>query len=61
MQPSAFVTPAPITAPVMSLPCEPDLLQPHLSSSHDPGQTPPGAPKEASAQVESRPRGPSHT
>ncbi|XP_073452683.1 protein transport protein Sec31B isoform X1 [Aquarana catesbeiana] len=49
-KPSAFVTPAPITAPVMSLPCEPDLLQPHLSSSHDPGQTPPGAPKEASAQ-----------
>ncbi|CAI9553747.1 unnamed protein product [Staurois parvus] len=34
-KPSAFVPPAPITAPVMSLSSEPDLLQPHLSSSHD--------------------------
>ncbi|KAM5141534.1 protein transport protein Sec31B isoform 2-T2 [Mantella aurantiaca] len=49
-KPSAFVPPAPITAPVMSLPTEPDPLQPHLSSSHDPGQTPPGAPKETSVQ-----------
>ncbi|XP_068113975.1 protein transport protein Sec31B isoform X2 [Hyperolius riggenbachi] len=48
-KPSAFVPPAPITAPVMSLPSEPDPLQPHLSL--DSGQTPPGAPKEASMQA----------
>ncbi|XP_072280945.1 protein transport protein Sec31B isoform X3 [Pyxicephalus adspersus] len=49
-KPSAFVPPAPITAPVMSLPTEPDPLQPHLSSSQDLGQSPPGAPKEANVQ-----------
>ncbi|XP_018428433.1 PREDICTED: protein transport protein Sec31B [Nanorana parkeri] len=49
-KPSAFVPPAPITAPVKSLPSEPDPFQPYLSSSHDGGQTPPGAPKEASIQ-----------
>ncbi|KAM9326643.1 protein transport protein Sec31B [Gastrophryne carolinensis] len=49
-KPSAFVPPAPITAPVMSLPSEPDPFQPHMSSILDPSQTPPGAPKEASLQ-----------
>uniref|UniRef100_A0A8C0FV98 Protein transport protein Sec31A n=1 Tax=Bubo bubo TaxID=30461 RepID=A0A8C0FV98_BUBBB len=59
--PEKFTPPAPITAPVMSLPTEPQGIHPQLSRLQESGQSPPGAPKEGSLQV---PRGigafPSH-
>ncbi|NXL64248.1 SC31B protein, partial [Chordeiles acutipennis] len=49
--PEKFTPPAPITAPVMSLPAEPQGIHPQLSRLHESGQSPPGAPKEGSLQV----------
>ncbi|NXA18974.1 SC31B protein, partial [Ibidorhyncha struthersii] len=46
-----FTPPAPITAPVMSLPAEPQGMHPQLSTLQESGQSPPGAPKEGSLQV----------
>ncbi|KGL96311.1 Protein transport protein Sec31B [Charadrius vociferus] len=46
-----FTPPAPITAPVMSLPAEPQGMNPQLSRLQESGQSPPGAPKEGSLQV----------
>ncbi|NWI30200.1 SC31B protein, partial [Sula dactylatra] len=46
-----FTPPAPITAPVMSLPAEPQGIHPQLSRLQESGQSPPGAPKEGSLQV----------
>lgn len=45
-----FTPPAPITAPVMSLPTEPRALLPQIPRSQELGQAPPGAPKESSMQ-----------
>ncbi|KAG6921586.1 SEC31 -like protein B, COPII coat complex component [Chelydra serpentina] len=45
-----FTPPAPITAPVMSLPAEPWALLPQIPRSQELGQAPPGAPKEGSMQ-----------
>ncbi|KAG8552063.1 hypothetical protein GDO81_004398 [Engystomops pustulosus] len=50
-----LMPPAPITTPVMKLPPEPEILHPHLSIGADPGQTPPGAPKEAGMQFHRMP------
>ncbi|NWX47292.1 SC31B protein, partial [Steatornis caripensis] len=49
--PEKFAPPAPITAPVMSLPAEPQGMHPQLSRLQESGQSPPGAPKEGSLQV----------
>ncbi|NWI90384.1 SC31B protein, partial [Pitta sordida] len=49
--PEKFTPPAPITAPVMGLPAEPQGLLPQLSRLQESGQSPPGAPKEGSLQV----------
>ncbi|NWW86203.1 SC31B protein, partial [Rhynochetos jubatus] len=49
--PEKFTPPAPITAPVMSLPAEPQGIHPQLSRLQESGQSPPGAPKEGSLQV----------
>ncbi|NXN61255.1 SC31B protein, partial [Rynchops niger] len=49
--PDKFTPPAPITAPVMSLPAEPQGIHPQLSRLQESGQSPPGAPKEGSLQV----------
>ncbi|KAM9188245.1 protein transport protein Sec31B isoform 2-T2 [Mergus octosetaceus] len=48
--PEKFTPPAPITAPVMSLPTEPQGIHPSLSRLQESGQSPPGAPKEGSLQ-----------
>ncbi|NWZ22363.1 SC31B protein, partial [Asarcornis scutulata] len=49
--PEKFTPPAPITAPVMSLPTEPQGIHPSFSRLQESGQSPPGAPKEGSLQV----------
>ncbi|NXV29454.1 SC31B protein, partial [Rissa tridactyla] len=49
--PDKFTPPAPITAPVMSLPAEPQGIHSQLSRLQESGQSPPGAPKEGSLQV----------
>ncbi|XP_052654494.1 protein transport protein Sec31B isoform X2 [Harpia harpyja] len=49
--PEKFTPPAPITAPVMSLPAEPQGIHPQLSRLQESGQSPPGAPKEGSLQL----------
>ncbi|NWZ57511.1 SC31B protein, partial [Haliaeetus albicilla] len=49
--PEKFTPPAPITAPVMSLPAEPQRIHPQMSRLQESGQSPPGAPKEGSLQV----------
>ncbi|NWI14870.1 SC31B protein, partial [Crypturellus soui] len=49
--PEKFTPPAPITAPVMSLPAELQGIHPQLSRLQEAGQSPPGAPKEGSLQV----------
>ncbi|NXI90757.1 SC31B protein, partial [Psophia crepitans] len=49
--PEKFTPPAPITAPVMSLPAEPQGIHPQLSRLQESGQSPPGAPKEGNLQV----------
>ncbi|NXY43850.1 SC31B protein, partial [Ceuthmochares aereus] len=49
--PEKFTPPAPITAPVMSLPTEPQGIHPQLSRLQESGQSPPGAPKEGNLQV----------
>ncbi|KAM3913240.1 protein transport protein Sec31B isoform 2-T2 [Leptodactylus fuscus] len=54
-KPNPSIPPAPITTPVMNLPSEPEILQPHLGSSLDSSHTPPGAPKEASLQFHRMP------
>ncbi|XP_071420580.1 protein transport protein Sec31B isoform X2 [Pithys albifrons albifrons] len=48
--PEKFTPPAPITAPVMGLPAEPQGIHPQLSRLQEFGQSPPGAPKEGSLQ-----------
>ncbi|XP_074963684.1 protein transport protein Sec31B isoform X2 [Phalacrocorax aristotelis] len=50
-----FTPPAPITAPVMSLPAEPQGNHPQLSRLQESGQSPPGAPKEGSLQYHQLP------
>lgn len=54
-KPPPLIPPAPITTPMMTLPSESDTLQPHVGSSLDPSQSPPGAPKEASMQYHRMP------
>ncbi|NWQ73936.1 SC31B protein, partial [Columbina picui] len=49
--PEKFTPPAPITAPVMNLPTEPQGIYPQLSRLQESGQSPPGAPKEGNLQV----------
>ncbi|NWS73962.1 SC31B protein, partial [Crotophaga sulcirostris] len=49
--PEKFTPPAPITAPVMNLPAEPQGIHPQLSRLQESGQSPPGAPKEGNLQV----------
>uniref|UniRef100_A0A8C0V5W2 Protein transport protein Sec31A n=1 Tax=Cyanistes caeruleus TaxID=156563 RepID=A0A8C0V5W2_CYACU len=49
--PEKFTPLAPITAPVMGLPAEPQGTHPQLSRLQESGQSPPGAPKEGSLQV----------
>ncbi|XP_068545762.1 protein transport protein Sec31B isoform X2 [Anas acuta] len=53
--PEKFTPPAPITAPVMSLPTEPQGIHPSLSRLQESGQSPPGAPKEGSLQYHQLP------
>ncbi|XP_066857162.1 protein transport protein Sec31B isoform X2 [Anser cygnoides] len=53
--PEKFTPPAPITAPVMSLPSEPQGIHPSLSRLQESGQSPPGAPKEGSLQYHQLP------
>ncbi|KAM9010415.1 protein transport protein Sec31B isoform 2-T2 [Ara ararauna] len=53
--PEKFTPPAPITAPVMSLPSEPQGIHPQLSRLQESGQSPPGAPKEGSLQYHQLP------
>ncbi|XP_030909263.1 protein transport protein Sec31B isoform X1 [Melopsittacus undulatus] len=53
--PEKFTPPAPITAPVMSLPAEPQGIHPQLSRLQESGQSPPGAPKEGSLQYHQLP------
>uniref|UniRef100_A0A8C0FTQ7 SEC31 homolog B, COPII coat complex component n=1 Tax=Bubo bubo TaxID=30461 RepID=A0A8C0FTQ7_BUBBB len=53
--PEKFTPPAPITAPVMSLPTEPQGIHPQLSRLQESGQSPPGAPKEGSLQYHQLP------
>ncbi|NXG53241.1 SC31B protein, partial [Psilopogon haemacephalus] len=49
--PEKFTPLAPITAPVMSPPSDPQGIHPQLSRLQESGQSPPGAPKEDSLQV----------
>ncbi|NXX90239.1 SC31B protein, partial [Centropus bengalensis] len=49
--PEKFTPPAPITAPVMSLPAEPQGIHPQLSRLQESDKSPPGAPKEGNLQV----------
>ncbi|KAM6066676.1 protein transport protein Sec31B isoform 2-T2 [Chlamydotis macqueenii] len=53
--PEKFTPPAPITAPVMSLPAEPQGIHPQLPRLQESGQSPPGAPKEGSLQYHQLP------
>ncbi|XP_069652604.1 protein transport protein Sec31B isoform X1 [Haliaeetus albicilla] len=53
--PEKFTPPAPITAPVMSLPAEPQRIHPQMSRLQESGQSPPGAPKEGSLQYHQLP------
>ncbi|NXS70117.1 SC31B protein, partial [Pandion haliaetus] len=53
--PEKFTPPAPITAPVMSLPAEPQGIHPQLPTLQESGQSPPGAPKEGSLQYHQLP------
>ncbi|XP_009870165.1 PREDICTED: protein transport protein Sec31B isoform X2 [Apaloderma vittatum] len=53
--PEKFTPPAPITAPVMSLPAEPQGIHPQVSRLQESGQSPPGAPKEGSLQYHQLP------
>ncbi|XP_054061683.1 protein transport protein Sec31B isoform X2 [Rissa tridactyla] len=53
--PDKFTPPAPITAPVMSLPAEPQGIHSQLSRLQESGQSPPGAPKEGSLQYHQLP------
>ncbi|KAI1236379.1 hypothetical protein IHE44_0001668 [Lamprotornis superbus] len=53
--PEKFTPLAPITAPVMSLPAEPQGIHPQLSRLQESGQSPPGAPKEGSLQYHQLP------
>uniref|UniRef100_A0A8C3LNH0 Protein transport protein Sec31A n=1 Tax=Chrysolophus pictus TaxID=9089 RepID=A0A8C3LNH0_CHRPC len=53
--PEKFAPLAPITAPVMSLPTEPQGIHPQLSRLQESGQSPPGAPKESSLQYHQLP------
>ncbi|XP_049666910.1 protein transport protein Sec31B isoform X1 [Accipiter gentilis] len=53
--PEKFTPPTPITAPVMSLPAEPQGIHPQLSRLQESGQSPPGAPKEGSLQYHQLP------
>ncbi|NXC39841.1 SC31B protein, partial [Penelope pileata] len=53
--PDKFAPPAPITAPVMSLPTEPHGIHPQLFRLQESGQSPPGAPKEGSLQYHQLP------
>lgn len=53
--PEKFAPLAPITAPVMSLPTEPQGIHPQLSRLQESGQSPPGAPKEGSLQYHQLP------
>ncbi|XP_062436179.1 protein transport protein Sec31B isoform X3 [Rhea pennata] len=53
--PEKFTPPAPITAPVMSLPTELQGINPQLSRFQESGQSPPGAPKEGSLQYHQLP------
>ncbi|XP_068806369.1 protein transport protein Sec31B isoform X7 [Struthio camelus] len=53
--PEKFTPPAPITAPVMSLPTELQGIHPQLSRLQESGQSPPGAPKEGSLQYHQLP------
>ncbi|OPJ84493.1 protein transport protein Sec31B isoform X2 [Patagioenas fasciata] len=53
--PEKFTPPAPITAPVMNLPAEPQGIQPQLSGLQESGQSPPGAPKEGNLQYHQLP------
>ncbi|XP_067393493.1 protein transport protein Sec31B [Emydura macquarii macquarii] len=46
-----FTPPAPITAPVMSLPAMQRALLPQIPRAQESGQAPPGAPKEGSVQL----------
>uniref|UniRef100_A0A8C0V5V3 Protein transport protein Sec31A n=1 Tax=Cyanistes caeruleus TaxID=156563 RepID=A0A8C0V5V3_CYACU len=54
--PEKFTPLAPITAPVMGLPAEPQGTHPQLSRLQESGQSPPGAPKEGSLQYHQLPR-----
>uniref|UniRef100_A0A803VLF6 Protein transport protein Sec31A n=1 Tax=Ficedula albicollis TaxID=59894 RepID=A0A803VLF6_FICAL len=53
--PEKFTPLAPITAPVMGLPAEPQGIHPQLSRLQESGQSPPGAPKEGSLQYHQLP------
>ncbi|KAK2523529.1 Sec31b [Columba guinea] len=53
--PEKFTPPAPITAPVMNLPAEPQGIHPQLSRLQESGQSPPGAPKEGNLQYHQLP------
>ncbi|XP_072196120.1 protein transport protein Sec31B isoform X3 [Excalfactoria chinensis] len=53
--PEKFAPLAPITAPVMNLPTEPQGIHPQLSRLQESGQSPPGAPKEGSLQYHQLP------
>ncbi|NXR15220.1 SC31B protein, partial [Semnornis frantzii] len=53
--PEKFTPLAPITAPVMSPPSEPQGIHPQLSGLQESGQSPPGAPKEDSLQYHQLP------
>ncbi|XP_075278866.1 protein transport protein Sec31B isoform X2 [Opisthocomus hoazin] len=53
--PEKFTPLAPITAPVMSLPAEPQGIHPQLSRLQESVQSPPGAPKEGSLQYHQLP------
>ncbi|RMC11602.1 hypothetical protein DUI87_11723 [Hirundo rustica rustica] len=53
--PEKFTPLAPITAPVMGLPAEPQGMHPQLSRLQESGQSPPGAPKEGSLQYHQLP------
>ncbi|KAJ7401000.1 Protein transport protein Sec31B [Pitangus sulphuratus] len=53
--PEKFTPPAPITAPVMGLPGEPQAIHPQLSRLQESGQSPPGAPREGNLQYHQLP------
>uniref|UniRef100_A0A8C9NY10 Protein transport protein Sec31A n=1 Tax=Serinus canaria TaxID=9135 RepID=A0A8C9NY10_SERCA len=54
--PEKFTPLAPITAPVMGVPAEPQGIHPQLSRLQESGQSPPGAPKEGGLQYHQLPR-----